>query len=1815
MSSSRTVERPKPRAVVRQPQPPSRSALVADDLLLTGGRALPNDVRPPLERRLGHSLARVRVHDDEHAAVLAEIAGADAFVVGDHIVFGRGRYDPSSVVGRRLIAHESAHVIHGDCEREDLQLGQESAAVQAAERDWQPGLIGPQPTASLDSEPAPVSIPLPAMTFLNPVAAPPRRTVRVIDLVLKMITRTLRSDPEDRAGRVRGQLARLTPEVRAGVLALAQSTLSASEYSRLDALLDHPDPAGAALSSPEAGSDPSGEQLEERVPAESAAAQPVHEHEHEHDRVMHTHDHAEQPHEHEGNLLASIGGRLAGGVGGLLSALVERTGAARSRQRTAPGQDPKTPGKEEAGKDAAGKDAATAGDGAPAPVTLPDSTEGSPAGAEGGAGAAPAAAADGGGRIAQPDAARSEVAGGTSERPAVAAAPQLAPIAAPATTADESEDQAVLQADAQQTDTQQTEPAAADADEAPTEPAADPEPAAMSEPAASPEANQAAEPPPTADLTEQAAATDGFAAATPEMATSTAPEPSPSADAGTAGGADAGPAELDGADAEVGPTADVEPGGPVGDDGPVDAADGAPAEGASPCAPDSAPPTPETDGPSGECASDGAAVPAPATPTAPDVSALPPYQALAATAALPPSTLAATLPQVGAAATADVGKQRDEQAPPTIERPSGADAALDTAAPIPRVMDGGYGGPGKAAKLAAAKAKVADAPKPNPVPPLNAPTPTVAVASPRIPGDQKLTEADAARVTESLDTMPVTDPELNVTAGSPEHLDLSQDADPSRITQQQAKTGEQTGAAAAQGAKDAAEPLGEANIRPHLPPKTLTAAPVQGASCPGLTPPAAKKPPAKSKHPQVAIDAIAAEKSGGEIRAGVMSAQGAFAAARDKRDSDVEAAQTDTKQKMDDEVAASNIKQVSTRRMAIAESANLRGTWTDDQRATIDTADRASKDAVEAGQKDIIEQRTSGQMKAQEHLDAGDAAVKKARLDAEQKARDERAKAKKKARGGILSWIGSKLSDFIDGLKAVTGIFNAARSLVRKAIDAAKSLAHAVIEGARKLVVGAIKLAGDAIAVAGDIALAAFPEARKKFRAKIKEKVDAATKAVNDAADALERGVQALLDALGNALDCALQYLEAGYLAAIDIVGGIVTSALDAAAKFIDMLADWAEIIGDIASDPMGWLRSLGRSAMNGIRCVPGAMKRAIKEWFNAKVEEVIGVGRLVINVLIKGCIKFADIAKMVWDGIKAALPGILIQLAIEKLVSLLIPAGAALSLLIDALRAGWSAASRILTAFQKFITFLKAVKSGRGAGAFAELVAAAGVAVLDFLSNFLVTKLKGAGKGVGDALKGMAQRIGQTIGRAAKAVGRGVRSVGRGAVNLARRGVGAVKRGAGTLARGTRRAVGAAGRGLRRVGHAVDPRRLARAVGRTRLGRAVGGTYAKGKAYVGKKVENWKKKPKETPKERLARAVIVIRPGLAGLLRAGASGIRLWAQLKWWQWKFGLSALSETSSGNNVSFIARVNPWESVGAGVVPRGSALTALIEDSMKRILERPDVTAAADRMVVEFQQTGQWHISGENLGYLGWAKAHTDTRVPTQPERSDRIIQLGDSASGALARFRRFRGRDAREGIVNMSGGSKYPEIANRAASLPTSTAATRSTMGHQYSAAAIHQLAMTGRLEHRYRSRGTTLAPITHLMYGLETQRRGPVSLAYAAMATEVTSRGYGDVSLLPQSPLLHGRAARYLSGNAEQRQQMTAGFGPIRLARLHAQVESLKRREASIATGWLMVQMMAEKLVYFDSEEHARQYTYDHLLKRFRLSAHAGDLASAGGKQ
>jgi hypothetical protein len=116
------------RALMRSTREPHDARSVQAEL--GPGRPLDPSVASRMSGLLGPDVSRARVHTDALGGRVAERHRATAVAVGDHVAFARGAYQPGTLLGDALIAHELAHVAqHVDTP------GAPVAATAAAERE------------------------------------------------------------------------------------------------------------------------------------------------------------------------------------------------------------------------------------------------------------------------------------------------------------------------------------------------------------------------------------------------------------------------------------------------------------------------------------------------------------------------------------------------------------------------------------------------------------------------------------------------------------------------------------------------------------------------------------------------------------------------------------------------------------------------------------------------------------------------------------------------------------------------------------------------------------------------------------------------------------------------------------------------------------------------------------------------------------------------------------------------------------------------------------------------------------------------------------------------------------------------------------------------------------------------------------------------------------------------------------------------------------------------------------------------------------------------------------------------------------------------------------------------------------------------------------------------------------------------------------------------------------------------------------------------------------------------------------------------
>jgi hypothetical protein len=94
----------------------------------SGGHFLDKNVRKPMEQAFGADFSRVKVHTDEQSDQLNQSIQAKAFTTGQDIFFRRGAYNPGSITGQELLAHELTHVVQQNSMDLQGQTHQDSPA-------------------------------------------------------------------------------------------------------------------------------------------------------------------------------------------------------------------------------------------------------------------------------------------------------------------------------------------------------------------------------------------------------------------------------------------------------------------------------------------------------------------------------------------------------------------------------------------------------------------------------------------------------------------------------------------------------------------------------------------------------------------------------------------------------------------------------------------------------------------------------------------------------------------------------------------------------------------------------------------------------------------------------------------------------------------------------------------------------------------------------------------------------------------------------------------------------------------------------------------------------------------------------------------------------------------------------------------------------------------------------------------------------------------------------------------------------------------------------------------------------------------------------------------------------------------------------------------------------------------------------------------------------------------------------------------------------------------------------------------------------
>lgn len=118
---------------------------IVDAVVRSSGEPLDAGTRQFMESRFNYDFSRVRAHTDRRARQSAESVDAQAYTVGQHVVFGTGGPDISSPDGKRLLAHELAHVVQQSRGGTPLGVDGDPALERDADRAAEQALVGGRP--------------------------------------------------------------------------------------------------------------------------------------------------------------------------------------------------------------------------------------------------------------------------------------------------------------------------------------------------------------------------------------------------------------------------------------------------------------------------------------------------------------------------------------------------------------------------------------------------------------------------------------------------------------------------------------------------------------------------------------------------------------------------------------------------------------------------------------------------------------------------------------------------------------------------------------------------------------------------------------------------------------------------------------------------------------------------------------------------------------------------------------------------------------------------------------------------------------------------------------------------------------------------------------------------------------------------------------------------------------------------------------------------------------------------------------------------------------------------------------------------------------------------------------------------------------------------------------------------------------------------------------------------------------------------------------------------------------------------------------
>ncbi|WP_258348677.1 eCIS core domain-containing protein [Saccharopolyspora gregorii] len=497
--------------------------------------------------------------------------------------------------------------------------------------------------------------------------------------------------------------------------------------------------------------------------------------------------------------------------------------------------------------------------------------------------------------------------------------------------------------------------------------------------------------------------------------------------------------------------------------------------------------------------------------------------------------------------------------------------------------------------------------------------------------------------------------------------------------------------------------------------------------------------------PPEAASEVAEHERGKEFKSAFGKGEQGLADGKQQKERDTRTSRQKHDREVDAEVKRNTDQQTGKRESTFDDVSGEREKWRADQDAELDKLGTGKTEKREQARKDVEKEEQDTDKKVEERKKDDDEGIKNKRETAKTEAKTKRDDTSRESKNWVEKAFDEIKRFFIELRDKIVAILQAARDAIVDFIENFKRDVENLIKTIRDKIVGLVEDLIEALIELAVALVQAVIELARRIRQFIEDLVAAAIAFVTELAAKLKQLITDLLEAISKLLSDILNVLKKALADVLQAVKDAIKSVLDFASKLLAGFGEFMMVAVDFLADPGGWLSGAKSSAEDGAKNhFFREVKSAVKDWFNQKIEEIIGLPKAIFERLKKGGITLQEIVKETWDAVVPQLPFIIGEIVITKVVAKLIPGAGWVAAVIDALRTAIGALGEILLAFGAVLDWLKSVGKGGNGVLFAKAVAAGVVALLELAYQFL---LDGIGKyvsKVGDRFKTLAKNLGK---------------------------------------------------------------------------------------------------------------------------------------------------------------------------------------------------------------------------------------------------------------------------------------------------------------------------------------------------------------------------------------------------------------------------------------------------------------------------------------